>query len=1239
MELPYADELYSVTVLFGAHLDGQDLIASTMAVWDLARGEVVPSIDTDGGCGALALAGPASAQSSLPAATVVSCRCGIWPGSTRSTVRSPGLWAGLAGGSISTQTGRMHIVVANRGEIAVRVMRTARERGYRTLAMYAVGEQAALHVRLADDAVELPGTGQGAYHGVGSMIGAAEQAGAGALVHPGVGFLSESAEFAAACAKAGFVFVGPAPEVLRIFGDKIAARETAGAAGVAVLPATAAGADVATIAALLAENPGGVMVKAAVGGGGRGMRVVRDPERIAEAIKECQAEASYSYFDDVVYAEALAPAARHIEVQVVADGVGAIALGDRDCSVQRRHQKLVEIAPAPNLGAAVRDQLHSDAVRIAESVGCRGVITVEFLVAGEQAWFLEVNPRLQVEHTITEECTGVDLVGVQFDLAQGAALADLALPGDAPHGYAVQARVNAELLTATGDLFPATGTLTHFAPPTGTGVRVDTGAYPGMRQDARFDSLLAKVIARGPSYPAALRRCSDALGETAIGGIETNLTVVRAVLDELHALDQQPTPDQQRAPDQPAPDQQPTPGQLQVLDQQPTPAKPAPDQQPAPSQPAPGQQPAPDQQPVLDQEPAPDQRPVSVAIDTTWFERNLTQILTRAGEYVSPVHVEQVAGATPDVALRPDEQAVHSPMGATVVSLAEPGTVVAAGAEVAVLEAMKMQHAVRAQRSLRVVRHLVAPGDTVDPNAPLVTWVEAEHNGAVADIEAVHPDSIRADLAEVRERHRMGLDKARGEAVAKRHRLGRRTARENIEDLVDYDSFVEYGALAVAAQRLRRSPEDLIANTPADGLITGIATVNADLFGAKRSRAVIMSYDYTVLAGTQGMRNHTKSDRMLELAHEQRLPVVFFTEGGGGRPGDTDYPGISGLDVTTFRAMGALSGRVPLIGIVSGRCFAGNAALLGMCDVVIATPDANIGMGGPAMIEGGGLGVFAPEDIGPIEVQRRNGVVHIVAADEAEAVALAQRYLAYFQGVAQDWAAPDPRMARHIVPENRLRAFDIRAAIESVTDVDSVLELRRDWGVGVVTALVRFEGLPFGLIANDCHHLGGAIDAPAADKLSMFLRLCDAHGLPIISLCDTPGFMVGPEAEKHATVTKFSRLFIDSAALSVPFGTVILRKGYGLGAQAMAAGSFRAPRFVIAWPTGEIGGMGLEGAVRLGFAKELAAIEDPDKQREAFDNLVQLAYAQGKALTAATVLELDDVIDPADTRRWIRTLR
>ncbi|MGH3530831.1 MAG: carboxyl transferase domain-containing protein, partial [Mycobacterium sp.] len=557
------------------------------------------------------------------------------------------------------------------------------------------------------------------------------------------------------------------------------------------------------------------------------------------------------------------------------------------------------------------------------------------------------------------------------------------------------------------------------------------------------------------------------------------------------------------------------------------------------------------------------------------------------------------------------------------------------------LEAMKMQHVLTAPDTVCTVRTLVTLGQVVGTGDPLVVFTRT---GAGATGEAgewgvdVDLDRARADLDEVRRRHLLTLDEGRPAAVAKRHKQNRRTARENIADLVDPGSFVEYGALAVAAQRSRRSEEDLIANTPADGLVAGVATIGADRFGRAAAEAVVVSYDYTVLAGTQGMRNHAKTDRVFDVAARRKLPVVLFAEGGGGRPGDTDVRNVAGLDVPTFRALGALSGRVPLVSIVSGRCFAGNAALAGTCDVIIATPDANIGMGGPAMIEGGRLGEYRPEDIGPIDVQRRNGVVGMVARDDAHAVSLAKHYLSYFQGRIDDWEAPDPRLARHVVPENRLRAYDVHRVMESVADVGSVLELRPDYGAGVVSALVRVEGAAFGLLANSSHHLGGAIDAEAADKIGDFLVLCESFGLPMISLCDTPGFMVGPDAEIHAAVRRFSRLFIVGARLTVPFGMIILRKGYGLGAMAMAGGSFHAPEFTVAWPTGEIGGMGLEGAVRLGFSKELAAVTDPIERQNLFDKLVEAAYQHGKALTSATTFELDDVIDPADSRAWITRL-
>lgn len=501
------------------------------------------------------------------------------------------------------------------------------------------------------------------------------------------------------------------------------------------------------------------------------------------------------------------------------------------------------------------------------------------------------------------------------------------------------------------------------------------------------------------------------------------------------------------------------------------------------------------------------------------------------------------------------------------------------------------------------------------------------------------PDSgsIRPDLAEVIRRHAFTLDENRPDVVAKRKEKNQRTARANIMDLCDEGSFIEYGALAIAAQRGRRKIEDLIAKTPTDGMIAGIGAVNGSMFPADKARAMVLAYDYTVLAGTQGYFNHKKKDRMLKLCYEQKLPLVFFGEGGGGRPGDVDAEGvmIAGLDLTTFGLFARLSGYVPVVGIVSGFCFAGNAALLGCCDVIIATKTSSIGMGGPVMIEGGGLGVFKPEDVGPMEIQTQNGVVDIEVEDDVEAVATAKKYLSYFQGPISSWEAGDPLKLRTVVPESRKRAYNVRNVIKALADTDSFLELRPKFGPCMVTGLLRIEGHPFGVIANNPMHMAGAIEAEGADKAAKLMQLCNAHGLPILSLCDTPGFMVGPEIEKRAQVRHVCRMFVVGSHVTVPYFTVVLRRGYGLGVMAMARGGFHESFFTAAWPTGEFGGMGLEGAVKAGFKKELAAIEDPAKREELYEFLVAQLYERGKAINMASYLEIDAVIDPADTRKWI----
>jgi acetyl-CoA carboxylase carboxyltransferase component len=584
-------------------------------------------------------------------------------------------------------------------------------------------------------------------------------------------------------------------------------------------------------------------------------------------------------------------------------------------------------------------------------------------------------------------------------------------------------------------------------------------------------------------------------------------------------------------------------------------------------------------------------------------------------------------------------QNIRSPLQAQVVQwLVAAGDAVVTGDVLVILEAMKMEHEIRAPHAGRLAELYFLADETVGEGevlASLVPLSEESVSPAPARPASLEPAPLapaapaeRVDLKKLQDRLAFTQDAQRPDAVAKRRATGLRTARENIADVCDEGSFVEYGALAVAAQSRRRSADDLMRNTPADGMVTGIGCIHGQ-------RVVVMAYDFTVLAGTQGMRNHQKTDRMLGVALQNKLPVVLFAEGGGGRPGDVDAAIVAGLNLATFASFARLNGQVPVVGVVAGRCFAGNAALLGCCDVIIATADSNIGMGGPAMVEGGGLGVFKPEQIGPSGVQHANGVVDVLVDNEAQAVSAARHYLSFFQGAHTEWQAPPAEALRHVVPENRVRVYDTRAAMQGIADEGSLLPLRTGFGAGIHTALARIAGRPVGMLANNPLHLGGAIDADAADKAARFMQLCNAHGLPIVSLVDTPGFMVGPDTEALAQVRHVSRMFVAAAHLRVPLLSVVLRKGYGLGAMAMTGGGFHETLCTVAWPTGEFGGMGLEGAVRLGYRKELEAVPEGPEREALFEQLLAQQYDNGSAINMAATLEIDAVIDPADTRAWL----
>jgi acetyl/propionyl-CoA carboxylase alpha subunit/acetyl-CoA carboxylase carboxyltransferase component len=1054
------------------------------------------------------------------------------------------------------------LLIANRGEIALRVLRAAADLGVSTVAVHAHDDAASPHLRLADEAVALEGSGPRAYLDIERLLAIARASGCDA-VHPGYGFLSERADFAAACEAAGLVFVGPTVDQLALFGDKARARALAADCGVPLLPGSAQAVSLAQAQAFFAAHrDAGVMIKAIGGGGGRGMRAVRHEAELAPAYARCVSEARGAFGVDTVYVERLMRHARHIEVQVIGDGHDAMVLGERECSLQRRFQKLVEVAPSPSLSDALRERIVAAALAMARATHYRSLGTVEFLVDASSAElpfvFIEANPRLQVEHTVTEQVTGLDLVQLQIGVAAGRRLRELGLDParpPRPQGHAIQWRINAESLDAHGQARPASGTLTRLQLPAGPGIRVDTGAQAGMVVSTHYDALLAKLVVHASGdFADAVRRARRALAECAIEGVATNLGLLRAIA-----------------------------------------ARPEFERQ---------------------------------AVDIGFVEAQLPSLLDAAMPVSSAASdVEAPAGCTAIVATM---------TGRLVQVDAAIGETIPAGGQVAVIEAMKMEHLLRADTAGRVRELCAQAGDQVTEGQP-IAWVEAVEGDAafVSAHAAPAGPSIRPDLQRVIDRHALTQDAARPEAIARRHALGLRSARENIADLCDADSFTEYGALAVAAQRSRRSADDLMRNTPADGMVTGIGSINGADFGDERSRAVVMAYDATVLAGTQGMRNHQKTDRMLGLALQNRLPVVLFAEGGGGRPGDTDMPIVAGLHVSTFASFAKLSGRVPTIGIVAGRCFAGNAALVGCCDTIVATRGSNIGMGGPAMIEGGGLGVFRPEQVGPAAVQSANGVIDVLVDDEAQAVSAAKRYLSYFQGPLARWSCEEQAALRDAVPENRLRVYDVRRVLHGLADAGSVLELRAGFGLGIVTALARIEGRALGVLANNPAHLGGAIDAAAADKAARFMQLCNAHGLPMLSLVDTPGFMVGPDIETQAQVRHVSRLFVGAAALRVPYFSVVLRKGYGLGAMGMTAGGFHSPDFIVAWPTGEFGAMGLEGAVRLGFRKELEAVPAGPEREARYRELVARQYEAGGALNMAVTLEIDAVIDPAETRGWV----
>lgn len=1072
------------------------------------------------------------------------------------------------------------LLIANRGEIAIRIARTAAAMGIQTVAVHSPDDAHSLHVKHADEMYQLPKPGVAGYLDIGAIVAIAVQTGCDA-VHPGYGLLSERADFAAACASEGIAFVGPDATMLASQGDKVSARALAKKAGVPVIEGSdpLASADEAKD---FFEAKGGkpLMIKAVNGGGGRGMRVVHALDEVESAFLQCQAEALAAFGEDAVYAEQFLPSVRHIEVQMIGDGQDVTHLWERDCSAQRRNQKIIELAPAPNLHPDTRAGLLEAAVAIGKACDYRGLGTVEFLVETDAVgrdgfYFIETNPRIQVEHTITEEITGRDLVELQLRIAGGERLAEIGLDIENPAppvGFCVQARVNTEVFNDQGGVTPTGGVLSAFEVPSGPGVRVDTYGYAGYRTNPNFDSLLAKVIVHEKTgdLPRLFARAERALSELHVGGVDTNARFLRRLL---------------RLPEL-----------------------------------------------------------AEWNVNVRAVDAKIRELAAREDHGSRNRFFDTFAdqGSADDAELIdvPDgAEVVRAPMQAALHSLSvAPGDTVAKGQEIAIIEAMKMQHVLTAPCAGTVLELYAKAGDVVGHEAPIVSIAPDAAAGGTEDAgEAMDLDRIRPDLQSLQDRIDLTLDENRARAMARRRDRGQRTTRENIAALCAGGEFSEYGQLVVAGQRRKHGLEALLEASPADGIVTGIGAVNADSFDEARNQVAILAYDSTVMAGTQGIFGHKKTDRMIEVAHALGLPTIFYTEGGGGRPNDDDFADTmhSALDIKTFSEFARLKGWGPKITVNSGYCFAGNAAIFGAGDIRIATRNSWIGLAGPAMIEAGGLGRFAAKDIGPAPMHAQSGLLDILADDDDHAAALARQVLSYFQGPVTGWEAVDQRILRHAVPEDRMRAYAVRGVIEGLADTGSFLELGAKHAPGLVTGFLRIEGRAMGLMANNPHHLGGALDAPASAKGARFLNLCSRFWLPVLSLCDTPGFMVGPESEKQGGVAAACALIAAGAELQSPMFCVFLRKGYGIGAQAMAGGSFANPVFSISWPTGEFGPMGLEGGVRLGYAKELEAEKDAQARQALYDKLVARAYAEGGAINVASFNEIDAVIDPLDTRDWL----
>ncbi|MEU9246505.1 carboxyl transferase domain-containing protein [Streptomyces sp. NPDC048385] len=1069
------------------------------------------------------------------------------------------------------------ILVANRGEIAVRIIRAIHLLGDTAVAVHAPDDARALHVLRADLALPLPGTGPGAYLDIEAVVAAAASCGAD-LVHPGYGFLSENAGFARACEQAGIGFIGPTPEVLARLGDKVTARRVAEQAGIPVPPGSS-GPTTAEEARAFFGTHGPLMVKALSGGGGRGMREVHDAGQIEEAFDRCASEARAAFGDGALYVEKLLPAARHIEVQIVADTHGGVShLWERDCSVQRRHQKLIEVAPSPSLAPRTRRRIIDAATRLAAAVGYHGIGTVEFLLDGDEFWFMEANPRLQVEHTITEAITGVDLVSTQIRLARGARLADCGLAEPpAARGFALQARLHAEKLDHSGDPYPATGTITGFALPSGPGVRVDTAGYAGWTVGPRYDPLLAKIITLGNDFEDAARRAAMAVTECGIDGVETNRALLHAILTD---------------PD---------------------------------------------------------------FLTGTWDTSYLPARLAGFAAHLSPPAPFAAAPGDPAPAgpVAPDASlvlpegtdAVRAPMAGVVVSVsAEAGTDVLEAAPLLVLEAMKMEHVLRADGDLHVLRLLAAPGDVVAAGTPLVL-VKATEGAAPAAGPAAGESRAReqdadedwsAEVEEIARREAFARALGGPEKIARQHGTGRMTARERIAALADPGSFAEIGALAGFAARDERGAALSVAPT---NFVAGTAHLDG--------RKVVLGVDdFTVRGGAGDAAIHAKQIYLEEYAHQMRLPMVRLLDGqsGGGSVKMALDAGYTYVPINpAWDAVVDNLSVVPVVAASLGPTVGLGAARLVMSHLAVMVDGVGqLFTAGPPLVRSATGEILTKDELGGTQVHRSSGAVERVVESEDAAFEVIRAFLSYLPRSVYEGppvlAGTDPADRREdrllsAIPHNKRRPYAIGPVLDAIFDAGSVFTYA-EYGGGTVTALARLDGHPVGVIAADPYE-GATMSVEGALAVTRLVDLCETFHLPVVSLTDQAGMTIGLAAERRGTIRYGARAISAVYQARVPQAELIVRRVYGVGGAGIV-NRHRAMRSW-AWPSGDWGSLPVQGGVEAAFRAHIEAADDPAAEA---DRLRTELANVGSPFRTAERFGVQDVIDPRDSRPllcdWVR---